>query len=322
MIAKAYNSNNYRYGFNGKEKDDELKGGGNSYDFGARLYDPRLGKWLAVDNYSNKYPSVSPYSFAFNNPLLFIDPSGDTVTVHVTAIKVGTTDINLFSSDEVSSGTTQKTKEVNVYRIDVTNQAGSTATFYYTRIAYRGDKDNPDADPTEVTFDPSEDGEIFLGKIRSRWSGTDNVLEITPMSGNREDGYDSYKGLADDRVLQNRKYVQFHLKGASDGCLLCVGSGQFETTETGQTIDNTNLKANSGDTQKEFMKKIKDFRKADNDAGNSDVIIIKVDQLKKSATAATTATEENTNTNTEQNANTNTDSNNNNGGTVDPIKNE
>ncbi|MFK7059864.1 hypothetical protein V3Q90_06970 [Flavobacterium oreochromis] len=35
--------NGYRYGFNGKE-DDQIKGEGNSYDFGARIYDPRIGR--------------------------------------------------------------------------------------------------------------------------------------------------------------------------------------------------------------------------------------------------------------------------------------
>ncbi|WP_317044843.1 RHS repeat domain-containing protein, partial [Flavobacterium columnare] len=47
-------SNQYRYGFNGKEKDDELKGEGNSYDFGARLLDPRIGRWFSPDPMEKK----------------------------------------------------------------------------------------------------------------------------------------------------------------------------------------------------------------------------------------------------------------------------
>jgi RHS repeat-associated protein len=39
----------YRYGFNGMEKDDEVKGSGNSLDFGSRIYDARTGRWLSVD---------------------------------------------------------------------------------------------------------------------------------------------------------------------------------------------------------------------------------------------------------------------------------
>ncbi len=39
----------YAYGFNGMERDEEVKGVGNSYDFGARMHNPRLGRWLSVD---------------------------------------------------------------------------------------------------------------------------------------------------------------------------------------------------------------------------------------------------------------------------------
>ncbi|MEZ4721108.1 MAG: RHS repeat-associated core domain-containing protein [Flavobacteriales bacterium] len=66
----------YRYGFNGMERDDEVKGTGNSYDFGARIQDPRLGRWLSLDPLAAKYPSMSPYNFGANNPIFFIDYDG------------------------------------------------------------------------------------------------------------------------------------------------------------------------------------------------------------------------------------------------------
>jgi len=46
MPGRIASSEDYRYGFNGKEKDDEVKGSGNSLDFGARMYDSRLGRWI------------------------------------------------------------------------------------------------------------------------------------------------------------------------------------------------------------------------------------------------------------------------------------
>jgi RHS repeat-associated protein len=67
----------YRYSFNGKEKDDEIKGEGNSIAFEARIYDPRLGKFLSIDPQSKSYPYLSPYSFAANNPIEFIDQNGE-----------------------------------------------------------------------------------------------------------------------------------------------------------------------------------------------------------------------------------------------------
>lgn len=67
----------YRYGFNGMEKDDELKGIGNSYDFGARMYDPRVGRWFAIDRYDEYFPQISPYAYSLNSPLMFTDKNGD-----------------------------------------------------------------------------------------------------------------------------------------------------------------------------------------------------------------------------------------------------
>lgn len=68
--------NRYRYGFNGMEKDDEVKGSGNSYTTEFRQYDSRLGRWLSIDPMMSKYPHQSPYAAYNNNPVYFIDPYG------------------------------------------------------------------------------------------------------------------------------------------------------------------------------------------------------------------------------------------------------
>jgi RHS repeat-associated protein len=48
--AGSYNLiSDYRYGYNGKEKDNEIKGEANSLDYGARIYDPRVGRWMCTD---------------------------------------------------------------------------------------------------------------------------------------------------------------------------------------------------------------------------------------------------------------------------------
>jgi RHS repeat-associated protein len=67
----------YRYGFQGQEKEDEVKGTGNSYDFGARMYDSRLGRWLSVGAFSGEYPSWSGYNFVGDNPIYNIEINGD-----------------------------------------------------------------------------------------------------------------------------------------------------------------------------------------------------------------------------------------------------
>jgi RHS repeat-associated protein len=82
LLPKRFGaSQDYRYGFNGKEKDDELKGEGNSIDFGARLYDSRIGRWFATDPIHQPYES--PYSYVAGNPILFIDEDGNDNIVYL-----------------------------------------------------------------------------------------------------------------------------------------------------------------------------------------------------------------------------------------------
>ncbi|HTB06852.1 MAG TPA: hypothetical protein VK806_07870, partial [Bacteroidia bacterium] len=62
--GRDFESTICRYGFSGKEKDDELYGSGNEYNFGDRIYDPRLGRWLTFDRIRKVYTGLSPYSYA------------------------------------------------------------------------------------------------------------------------------------------------------------------------------------------------------------------------------------------------------------------
>lgn len=70
-----------KYLYNGKEIQDEQLGGVNLdwYDYGKRYYDPSLGRWHTPDPRAEKYDSWSPYNYALNNPLYYVDPNGDTV---------------------------------------------------------------------------------------------------------------------------------------------------------------------------------------------------------------------------------------------------
>jgi len=55
-----------------------VKGGGNSYDFGARIYDPRLGRFMSIDPQSKRYPWNSPYNYAEDRPIDGIDENGES----------------------------------------------------------------------------------------------------------------------------------------------------------------------------------------------------------------------------------------------------
>jgi RHS repeat-associated protein len=90
----------YRYSFQGQEKDDEIKGEGNSLNYTFRMHDPRLGRFFAVDPLRAKYPFYSPYSFSGNKVIAFVELEGledrwvvkDNAVVHEREPRVGTMD--------------------------------------------------------------------------------------------------------------------------------------------------------------------------------------------------------------------------------------
>jgi RHS repeat-associated protein len=83
MPGRNSSSTTYRYGFGGKEKSNEIYGEGNAYDFGDRIQDPRLGRFLSVDPLQKKYPNWTPYAYAMNSPLKLKDIDGKDVGVTI-----------------------------------------------------------------------------------------------------------------------------------------------------------------------------------------------------------------------------------------------
>src|SRR5690606_24841281 len=66
MPGRHANTSDYRYGFQGQEMDDEIKGEGNSINYKYRMHDPRVGRFFAVDPLFKKYPWNSTYAFSEN----------------------------------------------------------------------------------------------------------------------------------------------------------------------------------------------------------------------------------------------------------------
>ncbi len=99
------NTGDYRYGFQGQEMDDEIKGEGNSLDFTFRMYGSREGRFLSLDPLSAQYPHNSPYVFAENRVIDGIELEGleylDKDKAMVEAIS-GTLFIKLENFSELS----------------------------------------------------------------------------------------------------------------------------------------------------------------------------------------------------------------------------
>jgi RHS repeat-associated protein len=92
MPKRTYSAGkDYRYGFNGKEKDPDLAS--SNYDFGSRIYDGRIARWLSIDPMQKKYAPFTPYNFVENNPNIYRDVDGKdkwlviTVTNEMTGIR-------------------------------------------------------------------------------------------------------------------------------------------------------------------------------------------------------------------------------------------
>jgi RHS repeat-associated protein len=73
-----------KYLYNGKEKQDDMLSGTalDEYDYGARFYDPTIGRWESTDPKADKYFNISPFAYVANNPLKFIDPNGKDIKLY------------------------------------------------------------------------------------------------------------------------------------------------------------------------------------------------------------------------------------------------
>ena len=187
----TYSSIGYRFAFNGMEQDNEVSGDGNSLDFGARIYDSRLGRWLAVDPLQHWYPELSDYSFVRNSPLLFIDPNGKEIDPYSEENMWGNCVYKGFSSQSHGAIFARSVEQLyyNSSSSDIFSQA-------YDRLrtsnrVYKFGENNPDAQPTS------------WGKFNFEHEGTNSdpyTINLTYWEGyvidaEGDEVYETYSGL-------------------------------------------------------------------------------------------------------------------------------
>jgi len=163
----------YKYGFNGKENDDEIAGNNNDLDFRARIYDSRLGRWNSVDPLTKTSAAISPYSFAINYPILFLDPDGKKETIYLTILnKDGSTTI----LKKVTYGkfySEQYTVRSSVMGIDTHSETEVYDIYDYevnATLDLRGDEPSYTIEASAKLGDPIIEGVgyISLGNLKAR----------------------------------------------------------------------------------------------------------------------------------------------------------
>ena len=155
MPNRYGDADNYRYGLHGMEKDDEVKGSGNSYTTFFRQYDPRVGKWLSIDPKDVAWES--PYAAYRNNPIFYNDPHGDCPDGKCPDV-------------DLSYGKNVKKDNIQDSSLQVVNDISKSAGVESLKITSAG---RDVGDQARIMFNNLEDGNV----IRYRQPGQ-NVTKV------------------------------------------------------------------------------------------------------------------------------------------------
>jgi RHS repeat-associated protein len=232
ICSKAAGTLENKYQFGGKERQAKEFSDGSgldSYDFGARNYDPQIGRWFNHDKFAEVYVALTPYQYAANNPIKIIDEAGHLLKDkdgNIIATSTGKT-YSRSSSVTVDGNkyqTTSTYKEVVVY----TDQG--TPVRALQQVASYVEQVNADGSTTKVNNAPVDCSQNCHGNTFA-----DGKLVIVDQSNNNE---------SVNVILKEDGYVKVETPEAAD---IFVQQGGSDIVHTGKVNKDGSVTSDHGD---------------------------------------------------------------------------
>jgi len=149
----------YRYGFQGQEMDNEVKGKGNSVNYKYRMHDARIGRFFAIDPLAGEYPHNSPYAFSENRVIDGVELEGLEFSP-VAKVEVSNPNIYLGPPSPITLVTPKNLTPVKLETID----SNGEAVDHY----YQGKGEMVKLGPkTQLEIKTSDDMEYFKNRIQT-----------------------------------------------------------------------------------------------------------------------------------------------------------
>ena len=211
----------HKFQYNGKEKQSEL--GLDWSDYGARMYDAQLGRWFAVDPLSEKYFDLSPYNYADNNPVLYVDYDGRDFGINVQRNKKGEiTGLQIYATVFIKGDGASKERSAQLTKYAgqylKSNKVDGVNVSFNVQYTYEPDKEQEDLKASEnlLVFkageNPNKDFEgVVNGNKVSSYDELKNETTTVTYTGNT--GTVFHSGKTNGVILHETG----HLLGLADG---------------------------------------------------------------------------------------------------------